>query len=249
MPDLREQLQNMLKGRVCLVGVGNVDLGDDGFGVRLAEAVLGKGEGRREKGEGRGERNRDGFVEFALRPSDFTLRTSVFIAGQTPERLVGRLIDAGFDHVVFLDAVEFGAAPGSAVLLDAGQIAGKFPQVSTHKISLGLLARCLEAGGRTRAWLLGVQPESLKPSPQLTPAVEKTLTLLAEWLGESRDALPSEEKPTLTPALSHRMGEGETTLTPALSHPLRRRDSAACPLGEGEQRTLQTTTKQEPTLA
>jgi Ni,Fe-hydrogenase maturation factor len=39
MPDLRQQLEACFQGRVCLVGVGNPDLGDDGLGVRLAEEV------------------------------------------------------------------------------------------------------------------------------------------------------------------------------------------------------------------
>ena len=36
---LRQRLQTCLTSRVCLVGIGNPDRGDDGFGVRLAEAV------------------------------------------------------------------------------------------------------------------------------------------------------------------------------------------------------------------
>ena len=39
MPDLREQIQSSLGGRVCFMGLGNVESGDDGFGVRLAEAL------------------------------------------------------------------------------------------------------------------------------------------------------------------------------------------------------------------
>ena len=54
----------------------------------------------------------------------------------------------------------------------------RFPQISTHKISLGLLAKRAEANGTTKAWLLGVQPESLKPGEELTPAVQATLELL-----------------------------------------------------------------------
>ena len=106
------------------------------------------------------------------------------IAGTTPERLVGRVADAGFDHVIFLDAVEFGGAPGSLILLDAEQMSARFPQVSTHKISLGLLAKWAEAHGTTKAWLLGVQPESLKPRAELSPAVRSTLELLRELVGD-----------------------------------------------------------------
>jgi hypothetical protein len=39
--DIREELRRGLTGRVCLVGVGNDDLGDDGFGPRLAQILSG----------------------------------------------------------------------------------------------------------------------------------------------------------------------------------------------------------------
>ena len=34
MPGLREQIQSSLRGRVCFMGLGNMDGGDDGFGMR-----------------------------------------------------------------------------------------------------------------------------------------------------------------------------------------------------------------------
>jgi hydrogenase maturation protease len=162
MLDLREQLQQLLQGRVCLMGLGNVEYGDDAFGVRLAEEL--KSEGRTPKSEGN--------------PSQ------VILCGMTPERFIGLVTDEGFDHVVFLDAVEFGGPPGSVVLLDSNEMAARFPQISTHKISLGLLARQVESNGQTRAWLLGVQPESLRQGEQLSPTVQATLELL---LGLLRD--------------------------------------------------------------
>jgi hydrogenase maturation protease len=237
MPDLREQLRQLLQGRVCFIGVGNADFGDDGFGVRLAEEL--KSEGRRPKAErrpkveGRGKdmvttldtlddgplassrltpseqpkraisqrpgghaspadgeivQPRSNPSDFGLRPSfglrasDFGLRSHVVIAGASPERLVGGVADEAYDHVLFLDAVEFGGAPGSAVLLNSDKMATRFPQVSTHKLSLGLLARQIEANGRTKTWLLGVQPESLKPGKPLSRTVQTTLELLLELL-------------------------------------------------------------------
>jgi len=154
MPDLRSQLERCFRGRVCVVGVGNVDWGDDGFGVSLAEMLqanprLGAGPAR------------------------------IVVAGTAPERYLAEMNAGGFDHVLFLDAVDLGAEPGAAVFLGAGEIAARFPQVSTHKISLGTLARWIEAGGTTRAWLLGVQPASLKPAADLSPDVRRTLDVLA----------------------------------------------------------------------
>ena len=181
MPGLREQLRQCLAGRVCLMGLGNTDYGDDGFGVRLAEELLNKSKVQSPKSKENPESEfRDGSLEAAF--SGSASGFEILVAGTTPERFVGRVAEGGFDHLVFLDAVEFGGAPGSVVFLNSQEMAGRFPQVSTHKLSLGLLAKWVESGGTTRAWLLGVQPESLRPGAGLTPAIRKTLDLLAESL-------------------------------------------------------------------
>ena len=157
MTDL-QQLQQCFAGRVCFLGLGNVDYGDDGLGVTLSHMLRQAG------------------------------MSNVLTAGTTPEHHLASLARAGFEHVVFLDAVEFGGSPGSVVFLDSSAIAARFPQVSTHKISLGLLAQWAEANGM-KAWLLGVEPESLKPAPQqaqppgpLTATVRTTLEALSALL-------------------------------------------------------------------
>jgi hydrogenase 3 maturation protease len=155
MPGLREQLEQCLTGRVCLMGLGNVDYGDDGFGVRLAADLAASG-----------------------LPEGW----QAVVAGTTPERVIGRPVANGCEHLVFLDAVEFGGAPGSAVFLDSKEVAARFPQVSTHKISLALLGLWAESNGTTRAWLLGVQPESLNAGQPLTTTMQETLEALRELL-------------------------------------------------------------------
>ena len=151
---LLQQLGQCLLGRVVFVGVGNVEYGDDGFGVRLAEQIGAAGV------------------------------KDVIIAGTTPDRWIGRFADPGFDNVVFLDAIEFNGSPGSVVFLNSSEMAAALPQISTHKISLGLLARWIEATGGTKAWLLGVQPGSLKTEAGLTAAVQCTLDIVRELLLE-----------------------------------------------------------------
>jgi len=152
MSDLRQQIERCARGRVCVMGLGNVDYGDDGFGVRLAEQLSAAGLG------------------------------DVVIAGNRPERHIGRIAEHGFDHLIFLDAAEFGAEPGSVVFLNSGEMSARFPQVSTHKMSLGLLAALAESNGRLKAWLLGVQPESVKQCREMTPAMQQTLGVLKELL-------------------------------------------------------------------
>jgi len=151
-PNLREQLDATLQGRVCLMGIGNTDYGDDGFGVRLVEELVGAGV------------------------------SDVIVAGNEPEHWVGIAAEQEFDHVVLLDAVEFGATPGSVVFLEGQELISRFPQVSTHKISLGLLAKLIESNGITKVWLLGVQPQSTREGKALTSAVRASLKALRELL-------------------------------------------------------------------
>ena len=187
MADLRSELSRFREGRVCLVGLGNEHRGDDGLGMRLARRWL--------------EVGADG--------------PAVLLAGMSPERHLAFLTDGGFDHVLFLDAVAFGGEPGSVVLLDARAMEARFPQVSTHRLSLGLLAGWIEQNGHTTVHLLGVQPVSLKPGAALSIPVQAALELLVEVLraaaGEVSDRLDMSDRsdqsdearvqPTLSPLL------------------------------------------------
>lgn len=134
MRDLREQLGAALRGRVAVVAVGNPAHGDDGAGLLLAEKL-------REAG-----------------------CPSVHVAGTSPERVLRWLAREGSNTVLFLDAVDFHGQPGSVIFLNSAAIKTRFPQISTHKLSLGLLARLIEQEGKTGVWLLGIQPESLNPA-------------------------------------------------------------------------------------
>jgi hydrogenase maturation protease len=140
-----------------------VDLGDDGAGVVLAEKLIAK----------------------ISNSNSETPAVEVLVGGTVAERLAFQLYEAAFDQVIFMDAVECGAEPGAVVLLGAGEMTSRFPQVSTHKLSLGLLARMIEGNGKTKVWLLGVQPASLRPGRELSEPVQRTVTALAGWLGTS----------------------------------------------------------------
>lgn len=155
MRDLRERVSGWLRGQTCFVGVGSVARGDDGVGVRLAEGL------------------RDG------------IGAEVILAGDAPERWLTRLAGGGHGAVVFLDAVDFGGAPGSVVVLDSAEVVARYPQVSTHKIGLGALASMIVADGGPGVWLLGVQPESVGAGVGLTPAVERTVGLLSRLFSEA----------------------------------------------------------------
>ncbi|MGE5726351.1 MAG: hydrogenase maturation protease [Acidobacteriota bacterium] len=163
MESLGQRLQRTLQGRICIMGVGNVDYGDDGFGVYLAEELVVAGV------------------------------SDVIIAGTNPERYLERIAEQGFDHLLVIDATNFGDEPGTVVFLNAAEIETAFPQISTHKISLGVMARIIEGSG-ARVWLLGVQPESLQPGQVLSPTMEASLEIVHALLRDLRACQGSQER-------------------------------------------------------
>jgi hydrogenase 3 maturation protease len=165
--NLREQLEEILIGRsyrlsrVCLMGIGNLEYGDDAFGLRLADA-LGPDFGH-----------------------------AVVVAETKPERFISKIAHTNFDHVIFLDAVDFGGRPGATILLNSQEIAARFAKLSTHKLSPILLARAVEGNGTTKAWLLGVQPQSLQQGAPLSPVVHYSLGVLRRLLTDVFREVPA----------------------------------------------------------
>lgn len=150
-PDFEKELAQACSGRTAILAMGNRDLGDDGAGVELGR-----------------------LLEKAGVPS-------VFHGNNFPERHINHIIDTGFDQVLFLDAVNAGFEPGTAMLLDSEDLLSRYPQVSTHKMSLGSLAALLKGYGLCNVTLLGIEAGSLRHAEAgLTPPVRETVNQLAD---------------------------------------------------------------------
>ena len=156
--NLTESLREILAGSTAFIGVGNTDRIDDGAGIALARMLS------------------DGGLPH------------VFEGGTTPERVLHSVTDGDFDTVIFLDAIDAGVQPGSIVMMNSRDIAARYPQVSTHKISLGTLAGIVGNDHGREAYLLGIQPQSVafKPGAGLSAAIDTTVKLLATRIMEAR---------------------------------------------------------------
>jgi len=86
------KLTEILRGRVTIVGVGNVMRGDDGFAAALCERIRGK------------------------------VAAAVIDAGTAPENHIKEIRDSRPDTVLIVDAADFGGRPGDIRLLQRDDI-------------------------------------------------------------------------------------------------------------------------------
>jgi hydrogenase maturation protease len=153
--------------RVLLAGVGNIFLGDDGFGVEVARRLAGRD------------------LPAGVKVADF---------GTGGIHLAHEVLD-GYDTLILIDAVALGAEPGSVAVLDVSpgaedEATQAAPALDAHSLSpAAVLATVSKLGGRLRhAYMVGCQPASLEEgiglSPPVRAALEKAVEACLELIGE-----------------------------------------------------------------
>jgi hydrogenase 3 maturation protease len=142
--------------RVAVLGVGNIDRGDDGAGV-LAAAALKKKLGQKGRS-----------------------RLKVLLGHETPESLTGEIRRFQPGLVLILDAAVSGKKPASVFLLEKKDIAVE--DMSSHRMPLTLLVDYLEKSVGCRVLVLGIEPRSCREGAPLSAAVKKAAEMLSSYL-------------------------------------------------------------------
>jgi hydrogenase maturation protease len=154
-------------GRVLVAGVGNLFLGDDGFGPEVARRLAGRS------------------LPTGVRVVDYGIRGM---------HLAYDLLD-GYDELVILDAAPRGGRPGDVVVLEVGEGDFGTGEFDGHGMEpTAVLSSLGSLGGRLpRTYVVGCEPadidEGIGLSPSVAaavdPAVDAVLRLLAT--GENRE--------------------------------------------------------------
>jgi hydrogenase maturation protease len=154
-------------GRVLVAGVGNLFLGDDGFGPEVARRLAGRS------------------LPAGVRVVDYGIRGM---------HLAYDLLD-GYDELVILDAAPRGGRPGDVVVLEVGEGDFGTGEFDGHGMEpTAVLSSLGSLGGRLpRTYVAGCEPadidEGIGLSPSVAaavdPAVDAVLRLLAT--GENRE--------------------------------------------------------------
>lgn len=108
---------------------------------------------------------------------------AAYIAGEdVPEHYTDQMRAGPATQVLFVDAVNMGMPPGRIALLRIDDLDDT--TISTHKVSLAVLARLIEAMSGKQVRLLGVQPQSLGWGDELTEPVRAGIERFVRALTE-----------------------------------------------------------------
>ncbi len=150
--------------KVLILGVGNLLLKDDGFGVHFINS---------------------------LREIDFPPNISVLEAGTVSHQLIPLLHE--IDHLIVVDVVEAGDTPGSLFRFSPDDMRFPAEQkVSLHQISLVDVLNMAElTGGKPKTTIIGVQPKdvvswSTELSDELRAVIPRVKDLVFEELAKIR---------------------------------------------------------------
>ena len=151
--DFEAELSRQLVGKVAVMGIGNTMRCDDGFGVFLVKS---------------------------LQRAELSSDIRVFLCEMTPENFVGPVAEFQPDTILMIDTAELGEPPGSVRLVNAHEVAES--GMTTHNLSLRLLANMLESTTNASVILLAVQPKKIDFGTEISPEVSQTLGYLAGFL-------------------------------------------------------------------
>lgn len=167
--------------RVLVAGIGNIFLGDDGFGVEVVDRLA-----RRP-------------IPAGVEVVDFGIRGL---------HLAYQLLD-GYDVLVLIDALPLGESPGTVALVEAEMPASPAPDpevtgpaMDAHAMSPAVvLATLAHLGGSVdRVLVVGCQPatvaEGIGLSGPIAASVDQAVTMVADLLAEltHHRNLPTDER-------------------------------------------------------
>lgn len=142
-------ITNRIKGRVAIVGIGNILRGDDGLGPKLIEMLKSR-----------------------------NARASLFDCGTAPENYVFPILTSSSDTVILIDAADLGEAAGSIKIFELNEISNvsfsthnPSPRLFTDLLVTGKEDIYI--------FVVSVQPKTTALGASLSDEVLKGLDLLA----------------------------------------------------------------------
>jgi len=107
----------------------------------------------------------------------------LFDVGQVPENYLEKIVKQKPDTIVLIDAVDLGAPPGTIKIIEKDGIRNE--SLSTHNVSLKLVAEYLQKESSADVFLLGIQPKTTEFGREISEPVRESLEKVVRMLGRT----------------------------------------------------------------
>lgn len=111
--------------------------------------------------------------EFITRIKSRGIKINSINCGETPENYIKQITSSNAKTILFIDAVEMSKSAGTVDLFSADKISNF--SISTHGMSLSMLAEFIKTENNATVYLLGIQPKSIKLGEKLSPEVDESI--------------------------------------------------------------------------
>ncbi|UCC99350.1 MAG: hydrogenase 3 maturation endopeptidase HyCI [Phycisphaerales bacterium] len=153
---LLEQLDELRGSHTLILGIGNTLKGDDGAGPLVCAEL-----------------------------KRLNVSADFIDVGTVPENYIQTIIKKGSRNLLIVDAMDFGAAPGTIKILDPGQLSAH--AFSTHTLSPRLFVEMIRRQLKADVYFVGIQPAQTQfgqtVSRHVGEAVRRLGCVLAEIFG------------------------------------------------------------------
>ena len=149
---LCERLNKLRNSATVIIGIGNTLKGDDGAGPLVCEQLKGK------------------------------ICAEVIDAGTVPENYVQPIIKTAPQNLLVIDAIDFGASPGTIELFAAEQLNSSV--FSTHALSPRLFVDVISQQIQVDVYFVGIQPAQTRLGQPVSAPVGEAIQQLVDTLAQ-----------------------------------------------------------------
>jgi len=139
-----EFLNPLRDSNTIILGIGNVLKGDDALGPLVCERL------KKER-----------------------IKAEVIDAATVPENYIQTIIKKAPENLIIIDAIDFGAEPGTIKIFDTEQLNSIV--ISTHTLSPRMFVEMIRKSINLNVLFIGIQPAQTQLGSQLSPQIENAI--------------------------------------------------------------------------
>ena len=148
---LLKQLNKLRGSATVIVGIGNILKGDDGAGPLVCEQL-----------------------------KNTKITADLIDAGTVPENYIQPIIKKAPQNLLVIDAIDFGAAPGTIRIFEPEQLNSH--AISTHTLSPRLFVDMVSQNIKLDVYFIGIQPAQIRLGQSISPQISQAIQRLCRAL-------------------------------------------------------------------